>query len=62
MEETMEKTELNANTRMGETQYVAEAAVAAYRRRGFLSRHPVAAFLAFAVSPLLAFLVLMCPS
>jgi hypothetical protein len=59
MEETMEKTEFNANARMGETQIVAAAALAAYRRRGFFGRHPVVAFLAFAVSPLLAFLILM---
>jgi hypothetical protein len=57
MEETMEKTDFSA--RMGESEHVAEAAVAEYRRRGFLGRHPAAAFLTFAVSPLLAFLVLM---
>lgn len=41
-------------SRLGEPEQVATAAVTAYRRRTFLGRHPVAAFLVFAVSPVIA--------
>jgi len=37
---------------------VAAAAVAAYRRRSFLGRHPTAALLVFGISPLMSFIVL----
>jgi hypothetical protein len=49
-EENMSK-EAYASSRLGNPNQVAEAAVAAYRRRGFLGRHPTAAFLVFGVSP-----------
>ena len=52
-EETMD-TEANAWSRLGEPNEVARAAVTAYRRRSFLGRHPTAAFLVFAISPLVA--------
>lgn len=51
-EENM-STEADAYSRLGKPEQVAEAAVAAYRRRSFLGRHPIAAFLVFAVSPVL---------
>jgi hypothetical protein len=41
-------------SRLGEPNVVADAAVAEYRRRSFLVRHRIAAFLVFAVSPLLS--------
>lgn len=41
----------DAYSRLGQSEQVAEAAVTAYRRRSFLGRHPTAAFLVFAVSP-----------
>lgn len=37
--------------RLGKPDQVANAAVAAYRRRGFLGRYPIAAFFVFGVSP-----------
>jgi hypothetical protein len=55
-EENM-STEANASSRLGEPQEVARAAVAAYRRRSFLGRHPAAAFLVFAVSPVVLLFV-----
>ena len=61
-EETM-STEANAASRLGEPEQVAETAVTAYRRRSFLGRHPTAAFLVFAVSPvvsMIALFVLVC--
>ncbi|MFH0901082.1 MAG: hypothetical protein V2A73_10670 [Pseudomonadota bacterium] len=48
-----ENVEADAISRLGEPEQVANAAVAAYRRRSFLGRHPVAAFLVFAVSPVI---------
>ena len=48
-----ESMETDAYSRLGEPEEVAEAAVIAYRRRSFLGRHPVAAFLVFAVSPVI---------
>ena len=48
-----ESMETDAYSRLGEPEQVAEAAVVAYRRRSFLGRHPVAAFLVFAVSPVI---------
>jgi uncharacterized membrane protein YobD (UPF0266 family) len=50
-----EKMEVDLNSRLGEPEQVADNAVAAYRRRSFLARHPVAAFLVFGVSPCVAF-------
>ena len=43
---------------VGRTDEVAEAAVRAYRRRSFLGRHHVAAFLVFGVSPVVSQIVL----
>ena len=43
-----------ASSRLGEPDQVAEAAVTAYRRRSFLGGHPMAAFLVFAISPIVA--------
>lgn len=49
--------EAASSSRLGKPEQVAAAAVAAYRRRSFLGRHPVVAFLVFAISPVLSFLV-----
>lgn len=57
-EETM-GAEDDLNSRLGEPEQVAEAAVVAYRRRSFLGRHPTAALLVFAISPILAQSVLL---
>ncbi|HPM83754.1 MAG TPA: hypothetical protein PLF81_23775 [Candidatus Anammoximicrobium sp.] len=46
-----------AYARLGEPQQVADAAVAAYRRRSLIARHPTVAFLVFAVSPMLSLVV-----
>jgi hypothetical protein len=46
-----ENMESDATSRMGEPEQVADNAVAAYRRRSFLGRHPVAAFFLYAISP-----------
>lgn len=51
-----ENMEADAISRLGEAEQVAEAAVVAYRRRSFLGRHPTAAFLVFAVSPVILWL------
>jgi hypothetical protein len=51
-------TEANAYSRLGKPEHVADAAVTEYRRRSFLGRHPMAAFLVFAVSPVLSQIVL----
>jgi hypothetical protein len=56
-EETMH-TDVNVYARLGDAKQVAESAAAAYRRRSFLGRHPVTAFLVFAVSPVVAFVIL----
>jgi hypothetical protein len=48
-----ENVEADLHSRLGEPEQVADAAVATYRRRSFLGRHPSAAFLVFAVSPLI---------
>jgi hypothetical protein len=56
-EKTM-KSEAEAYARLGPSKQVAEAAVVAYRRRSFLGRHPVAALLVFAVSPVISLCVL----
>jgi hypothetical protein len=50
-EENM-STEANMYSRLGEPEQVAKAAVTSYRRRSFIGRHPTAAFLVFAVSPI----------
>jgi hypothetical protein len=50
-------------SRLGQPGQIAEAAVAAYRQRTFLGRHPSARFWVFAVSPLAAMFsafLLMC--
>jgi hypothetical protein len=44
-------TEADVVSRLGKPEQVATAAVAAYRQRSFPGRHPTAAFLVFAVSP-----------
>jgi hypothetical protein len=55
-----ESMETDAYCRLGEPEQVAEAAATAYRRRSFLGRHPTAAFLVFAISPVIAQYVLFC--
>ncbi len=57
-EETM-STEAGVYSRLGAPEQVAAAAIVAYRRRSFLGRHPSAAFLTFAVSPVALLLVLL---
>ncbi len=47
---------MEAVSRLGDPEQVADNAVAAYRRRSFLGRHPAAAFMVFGVSPVLSFL------
>jgi hypothetical protein len=49
-----ENMEADAISRLGEPEQVADNAVAAYRRRSFLGRHPVAAFLVLCVLSILA--------
>jgi hypothetical protein len=56
MEETM-STASDVYSRLGEPEQVARTAVSAYWKRGFLGRHPTAAFLVFAVSPIAAMIV-----
>jgi hypothetical protein len=46
-----ENMEADASSRLGDPEQVAEAAATAYRRRSFLGRHPMAAFLVFGLSP-----------
>jgi hypothetical protein len=48
-----------ASSRLGEPEQVADNAVVAYRRRSFLGRHPVAAFLVFAISPVVAWCIVL---
>ena len=48
----------NSSSRLGDPEQVADTAVAAYRRRSFLGRHPVAAFLVFGISPVVSLVVL----
>jgi hypothetical protein len=57
-EENM-STEVDAYSRLGKPEHVADAAVVAYRRRSFLGRHPAAAFLVFGLSPLASLIALM---
>ncbi len=57
-EETM-NTEPDAYSRLGEPEQVARAAVAAYRRRSFLGRHPAAAVVVFGVSPVVSLAALV---
>jgi len=52
--------EADVSSRLGDPNQVAEAAIASYRRRSFLGRHPTAAFLAFAISPVVPGFVLGC--
>ncbi|MGO8744933.1 MAG: HAAS signaling domain-containing protein [Thermoguttaceae bacterium] len=49
----------NSFSRLGDPEQVADTAVAAYRRRSFLGRHPVAAFLVFGISPVVSLVVLV---
>jgi hypothetical protein len=56
-EENM-STKADMLSRLGEPNQVADAAVTAYRRRSFLGRHPTAAFLVFAVSPVVSIFAL----
>jgi hypothetical protein len=44
---------MEAVSRLGDPEQVADDAVTAYKRRSFLGRHPVAAFLVFAISPVI---------
>lgn len=48
-----ENMEADAIARLGEPEQVAEAAIAAYRRRSFFGRYPAATFLIFAISPVI---------
>jgi len=57
-EESM-STEADAYSRMGEPEQVVESALVAYRRRSFLGTHPMAAFLVFAISPVMSLIVLV---
>ena len=50
LKEEIISTNANVCSRLGQPEQVAEAVVVAYQRRTFLGRHPVAAFLVFAVS------------
>ena len=52
-----ENMEADAISRLGEPEQLADNAVAAYRRRSFLGRHPMAAFLFFGVSPILSLIL-----
>lgn len=54
-EDAMRK-EADVAIRLGQPDQVAEAAVAAYRRRTFFGRHPSAAFWIFGISPVIAML------
>jgi hypothetical protein len=56
-EENM-STEAEVVSRLGQPEQVVDAAVAAYRRRSFLGRHPTAALLVFGVTPVLSQIVL----
>ncbi len=56
-EENM-KTETDVYSRLGAPEQVADAAAVAYRRRSFIGRHPLAAFFAFAVSPVVSLILL----
>lgn len=60
--EEIMSTEANALSRLGEPNEVAQAAIAAYRRRSFLGRHPTAAFLVFAVSPIVSQIAILVAS
>ncbi|MGA2797245.1 MAG: hypothetical protein ABSE63_06700 [Thermoguttaceae bacterium] len=51
-------TEADVFSRLGAPQQVAEAAITAYKRRSVIGRHPAAAFLVFAVSPILSLIAL----
>ncbi len=49
----------NSSSRLGKPEQVAEAAAVAYRRRSFLGRHPMAAFLVFGISPVVSLVALV---
>ena len=57
--EEIMSTEASVSSRLGEPEQVAKAVVTAYRRRSFLGRHPTAAFLVFAVSPVVSLAALL---
>ena len=50
--------EADVSLQLGKPEQVAAAAVAAYRRRSFSGRHPVAAFFFFAITPVLPLFLL----
>jgi hypothetical protein len=52
-------TDADAYSRLGMPEQVADATVAAYRRRSFLRRHPAVAFLVFGLSPVASFVALI---
>ena len=54
LKEEATDTEAVLCSRLGEAEQVARAEIVAYRRRHFLGRHPLAAFLVFAISPVIA--------
>lgn len=56
-EESMNSEE-EAILRLGDPEQVARATAGQYRRRTFLGRHPIIAFLTFAVSPVFSFVLL----
>lgn len=58
-DEDLQQERVEAASRLGEPEQVADAAVAAYRRRSFLGRHPLAALLVFGISPVMTQVVLM---
>ena len=57
MEENM-SAEADVYSRLGKPEQVADVAVAAYRRRSFLGRHPAAAFLVFGLSPIVSLVLI----
>jgi hypothetical protein len=57
MEENM-STGSEMVARLGRPEQVADAAAVAYRERTYLGRHPAAAFLVFAVSPIVSLVLL----
>jgi len=50
---------MRADSRLGNPEQVADTAIAAYRRRSFLGRHPTAAFLVFGLSPVVSLVALV---
>jgi hypothetical protein len=58
MEENMSM-ESEMVARLGRPEQVADAATVAYRQRSYLGRHPAAAFLVFAISPVVSMVLLI---